>query len=80
MRKSQIVILFSTFFLLATAWAGDFERALKAFESADYDTAISIWQPLADAGDARSQFQLGYMYANGFGVMLDDTQALKWYQ
>lgn len=67
--------------LIATAgWAGDYKTGLKALESGDYETALAEWQPLAEAGDAKSQFQLGRMYANGFGVDMDDALALKWYQ
>lgn len=80
MRKALLVAVIGSFVFVTTAWAGDFEKALKAFQSADYETAMSIWQPLAEAGDAQSQYQLGHMYANGFGVMMDDASALKWYQ
>jgi TPR repeat protein len=39
-------------------------------------------EPLRDAaaaGDARSQFQLGMHYANGFGVRQDDQMAGHWH-
>jgi TPR repeat protein len=44
-----------------------------------HDTALAIWQPLAEAGDAESQYGLGMMYGNGFGVAMDDALAIKWY-
>ena len=35
---------------------------------------------LANAGDALAQFNLGVMYANGYGVPQDYKEALKWYK
>ncbi len=80
MRTSRMLAAVSAILLTTVTWAGDYDKAVQAFQSADYDTALSIWQPLAEAGDAQSQFQLGHMYANGFGVMMEDASALKWYQ
>ncbi len=64
--------------LCSAAW-GDFAAGQHAYDSGDYAAALAEWQPLADGGDANAQFGLGLMYANGFGVPLDDDQALKWY-
>jgi TPR repeat protein len=61
------------------SWGADFAKGQEAYNSGDYETAITEWQPLAEAGDADGQFGMGLLYANGFGVPLDDTQALKWY-
>ena len=33
----------------------------------------------AEQGDAPAQFNLGNMYANGEGVLKDDTEAVRWY-
>lgn len=65
--------------LAAAAWGSDSQQGLDAYNSMDYDTALAVWQPLAKAGDAESQYGLGMMYGNGFGVMIDDAQAIKWY-
>lgn len=74
----------SHFLLLALCiaplgWGADFAAGQRAYNSGDYETALTEWQPLADAGDADGQFGLGLLYANGFGVDLDDVQALHWY-
>ena len=34
----------------------------------------------AQQGDAKCQFQLGYLYANGKGVRQDDKEAVHWYR
>lgn len=67
-------------FLLATSGRGaEFAAGYYAYSEGDYDTALSIWQPLADDGDADSQFGMGLLHANGWGVPLDDAAALRWY-
>jgi TPR repeat protein len=62
------------------SWGADLVKGQDAYNSGDYATAIAEWQPLADGGDAEAQFGMGQLYANGFGVPLDDNEALKWYQ
>lgn len=65
--------------LAPVVWADNFQKGLDAYSSADYEAAFAIWQPLAESGDAGSQYGLGMMYGNGFGVTMDDALALKWY-
>jgi TPR repeat protein len=65
--------------LSPVSWGADFAKGQEAYNSGDYETAIAEWQPLAEAGDADGQFGMGLLYANGFGVPLDDAEALKWY-
>jgi len=80
--RTNITILVAVLLLLlsSTAWTGDFVTGLDAYETGDYQAATTEWQPLAAAGDADGQFGMGLLYANGFGVPLDDAQALKWYR
>lgn len=79
MRKFQIMTAIIALALATAVWGGDSEKGLDAYNSMDYDTALAVWQPLADTGDAGSQYGLGMMYGNGFGVAMDDALALKWY-
>ena len=62
------------------AVAGPFEDATAAYERQDYATAMRLWQPLAEQGDADAQFILGYMYNKGEGVAENDAEAVKWYR
>jgi TPR repeat protein len=57
-----------------------YEKALAAYKSRDYATAIRLWMPLAKQGDASAQYYLGVMYQNGSGVPQNDAEAAKWYQ
>jgi len=59
--------------------AGSFEDGLRASERRDYGTALRIWLPLAEAGDAKAQHAIAYLYEEGKGVLQDTATARKWY-
>ena len=63
----------------ALAYSADLEKGLAAYDEGDYATSLSECQPLAEQGDATAQFCVARLYANGFGVAMDDALALKWY-
>jgi TPR repeat protein len=79
--RSFIRSTFLAIFMLSSAavWGADLERGLAAFAEGDYETALAECQPLADEGNVEAMFCVGRMYANGFGVPMDDALALKWY-
>jgi TPR repeat protein len=80
MRICQMTFLAVLPLLLSSiAWSADFTTGQEAYNSGDYETALTEWRPLAEAGDADGQFGMGLLFGNGFGVALDDEQALKWY-
>jgi TPR repeat protein len=66
--------------LLGVARAGPLEDGQTAFDHGDYQTALLLWHPLADRGDAKAQTCLGLMYLNGYGVPQDDAAARKWFR
>ena len=55
------------------------ERASNAMQLGNYAVAYCIWQPMADNGDANAQFNIGWMYHNGYGLRIDDEMALYWW-
>ncbi len=79
MRNAHAVVAAASLFFVTAVCGDDFQQGLDAYNSADYETALAKWQLPADAGHANSQFGLGQMYGNGFGVMMDDDQAIKYY-
>ena len=80
MRICQLTLLAALPLLLSSiAWSTDFATGQVAYDSGDYETALTEWRPLAEAGNADGQFGMGLLYGNGYGVELDDFQALKWY-
>lgn len=58
----------------------DFQEGIAAFKRGDYAAALHEFRPLAEAGDAPSQTNLGLMYSKGYGVPTDDSEAVKWYR
>ena len=60
--------------------AQDFKKGLAAAQAGDFATALQEWTPLAEAGDADAQFNLGIMYSNGKGVPQDYAEAVKWWR
>ncbi len=62
------------------AVSGPLEDALDAYDSGDYATALRLWRPLAEQGNADAQTRLGVMYENGQGVPEDYARAVKWYR
>lgn len=62
------------------AGAQDFATGNTAYLAGDHETAFNEWRPLAEQGNARAQFKLGWMYNFGRGVPRDDAEAVKWYR
>jgi uncharacterized protein len=60
--------------------AGPFEDATAAYKKGDYATALRLWRPLADQGNANAQGHLGSMYALGLGVPENDAAAVGWFR
>lgn len=67
--------------LVCTAAAAEpsFEDGRRAYDFGDYPAAKTIWVGLAQAGDARSQTSLAYLYREGKGVQRDAEAAARWY-
>lgn len=75
--------LFGLTLLVAFQVAGlsqDFEAGLHAYENKDYDNALKQWRPLAEAGFAPTQFNLGLMYLDGTGVPQNFSEAAEWFR
>ena len=75
--KTFIVMLMLSF--SHAAIAGDLEDGVAAVEKGDFATAVRLWTPLAEHGNAVAQSHLGLMYAMGRGVAQDYKTAVKWF-
>ena len=78
----RITVIIATALSLAftSVAAQDFSKGYAAYQAGDYATAIQEWTPLAEAGNAVTQFMLGIMYKNGLGVLQDYAEAVRWYR
>ena len=72
-----LLLLFGT---VNNAVYADFKAGLVAAKKGDFATALREWKPLAEAGHADAQYNLGQMYREGQGVLQDDKEAVKWYE
>lgn len=62
----------------ASATAAPLDDAAAAIRKGDYAVAHQILRRLADKGDAFAQFNLGQLYARGWGVQRDYAEATGW--
>lgn len=56
------------------------KAGIEAWQRADYPTAVAIWRPLAEKGDADAQFNLGQAYRLGRGVPINLALAKNWFE
>ncbi len=79
MREVIRFIILIAFLLSPAAILADLQKGLDAYDEGDYETCFAECMGPAEDGDAAAQFCIGRLYANGFGVMMDDAEALRWY-
>ena len=81
MNKIQ-TLLTTTVLLFGISGSGvaDFNDGYNAYEKGDYKTAFNEWKPLAEEGGESAQYNIGWLYDNGKGVLKDDKEAVKWYR
>ena len=77
-KQAGLPLLAALSFAMPPAWA-DFDQAAAAFDKGDYTAALKELKPLADKGDPRSQYAMGVMAENGFGMPKNLAQAASWY-
>lgn len=66
--------------MLAAPAHADVKDGVDAWQAGNYQAAVAEWRPLALAGDADAQFNLGQAYKLGRGVPADLVQAEAWYR
>jgi len=81
-------LLGTTALLLITSGVGglprpahaDFNEGTAAYQAGDYTRAYNEWLPLARAGNAAAQRNIGQLYRLGLGVPKDLKVAANWYR
>jgi hypothetical protein len=56
------------------------KAGIQAWQRADYASAVAIWRPLAESGDADASFNLGQAYRLGRGVPTNLAAAKTWFE
>jgi TPR repeat protein len=82
MRASRwsAILACASLFVAAPAAAQSVKAGIEAWQRGDYVGAVSIWRPLAEAGDPDASFNLGQAYRMGRGVLVDLSSAQTWLQ
>ena len=61
------------------SFGADFQNGMDAAQRGDFATALKEWKPLAEQGDAHTQYNLGVMYRKGRGITRNYKTAVEWY-
>jgi TPR repeat protein len=76
----KLVFYFALGTLVTFPGYADFEAGLAAYDRHDYAAAAQEWQPIAQAGDANAQYNMGLLFASGQGGPQDYRKAAEWYR
>ena len=80
-QKCMVIVLLVSFLAVdSEAQSNRFEAGIAAKNRGRYQTAFRSWLPLAEAGMAEAQLNIGSLYQNGQGVNTDYAEAMRWYQ
>ncbi len=79
MTKNNILIAFLFSFILVSNASADYNDGVSSYNSGNYEGALNEWTEAAEDGDARSQYNVGWMHANGKGTVQDFQEAVAWY-
>lgn len=78
--RSFVAIVAAFLLFPVVAFAGPLEDGKAAYDRHDYQSAMALWMPLAQGGNAKAQVYVGSLFADGKGVMIDSGEAVDWYQ
>ena len=56
------------------------ERGLAAYDAEDYETARELLLPLAEAGNAKAQEKIGWMYFDGLAFPQKEETGCDWFE
>ena len=65
-------------FAVMIAGCSDYHTARRAYEVGQFTEALAILERLADAGDARAQYEVALMYLQGIGTKVDPLRGGQW--
>ena len=65
--------------LISNLVFADIEEARDAMEANQFNEAMQLLRPAANAGNADAEELIGILYAMGLGVERDDRRAFEWY-
>lgn len=76
-RVATAILLSSL--LVSPAVSADMAEALAAIKNRDFDTAYTLWLPLAEDGNKSAQHNIAQLYRIGKGIPQNYQKAAEWY-
>jgi len=80
MTNGAVAFLILFLGLAGPSAAAELEDAVAAAHRGEYAAAFRRLSPIAEAGDARARFDIGFMHAYGWGVPQNPAEAIAWYR
>jgi TPR repeat protein len=80
MIRALLILVLVSVAVWRPAHADPIEDGVAAVKKGDYDAAVRIFRPLAVAGNAAAQNEIGKLYLNGLGVSQDYAQSMAWFR
>ena len=56
------------------------KAGIDEWQRGNYANAVAIWRPLAEAGDANAEFNLGQAYRLGRGLQTNIAESQRWFE
>lgn len=66
--------------LPASLQAAGLVSAEHAMRAGNYAEAYCVLRPMAEYGDPEAQYNIGWMYQNGYGLAVNNSLALEWWR
>jgi uncharacterized protein len=66
--------------ILSAVVYADIQKGEAAYQQEDYETALNEFSTAANQGNVYAQYNLGWMYSHGEGVVKNDQTAAQWYE
>lgn len=76
---SGLAVIAAVVLLSGPVFAGDIDDAIESMRAGNFAEAYCILKPYAERGDAEAQYNIGWMYLNGYGLAMNDSLALEWW-
>jgi uncharacterized protein len=79
--SNRVRLLVAALMLLAVSFAqASSEKGAELWFTGNYQGAVTIWKEAAANGERSAQYNLGWAFENGLGVIQDLEQSLYWYR
>ena len=76
----RLLVALPVLFIMAMPAHADFRSGVDAFKGGNYAVAKAEFEVLAKQGMAAAQTNLGLIYSKGYGIPINEAEAVHWYR